>query len=117
VLFAIDLHEHFINEECVAVSSVLSLQTPCIFGTEFVTQQPDGFIADSDASFGQEIFNITMAEVEMIITPDGITDDVGWESVTLLREVGLRNAGWAKKFAINYPRACFFRDSQLRVFQ
>ncbi len=41
-------------------------------------------MADGDASLGQEIFNITMAEVETIIEPDGITDDVGWESVTLV---------------------------------
>jgi hypothetical protein len=40
---------------------VLPFQPPCIFGTEFDTPQPDGFIADCDASFGQEIFNITMA--------------------------------------------------------
>jgi hypothetical protein len=53
--------EDFINVEGVAVTSVLSFQTPCIFGTEFDTPQSDGFIADSDASFGEEIFNVTMA--------------------------------------------------------
>ena len=76
--------EDFIDEECVAVSSVLSLQTPCIFGTEFNTPQSDGIIADGDTSFGKEIFNVTMAVVETIMEPDGITDDVGWKSVTLV---------------------------------
>jgi hypothetical protein len=51
LLLAVDFYEDFVDEECVAVSSVLSLQTPCIFGTEFDTPQPDGFIADSDTSF------------------------------------------------------------------
>jgi hypothetical protein len=70
MLLTIDLYEHFIDKECVAVSSVLSLQTPCIFGTEFNTPQSDGFIADSDTSFGKEIFNVTLAEVETIIEPN-----------------------------------------------
>ena len=84
MLFAVDLDEDLIDKECVAVATMLSLQTLCIFGTEFNTPQSDGFIADSDTSFGKEIFNVTMAEVETIIEPDGITDDVGWESVTLV---------------------------------
>jgi hypothetical protein len=64
MLLTVDLYEDFIYEECVAVASVLSLQTPCIFGTEFDTPQPDGFITHSDTSLGQEIFNITIAEIK-----------------------------------------------------
>jgi hypothetical protein len=63
---------------------MFTLQPPGIFGAELDTPEADGFIADSDASFGQDIFNITIAKVETIIVPDGITDDVGLESVTLV---------------------------------
>jgi hypothetical protein len=51
MLLAVDLDDDLIDEEGVAVATVLSLQAPSIFGTEFETPQPDGFIADSDASF------------------------------------------------------------------
>ena len=52
MLLAVDLHKNFIDEEGITIAKVLSLQTPCIFGSEFDTPLPDGFIADSDASFG-----------------------------------------------------------------
>lgn len=42
----------------------------------------DRFTADYDASLREQVFNITMAEIEAIVEPDGVGNDVGWESVT-----------------------------------
>jgi hypothetical protein len=53
VLFAIDLYEDFINEECVAITAVFPFQALYIFGTELDAPQPDGFVADDDSSLGQ----------------------------------------------------------------
>jgi hypothetical protein len=39
------------------------------------------FPADYDATFSQQIFNISMAETESVVEPDRVTDDVGWEPV------------------------------------
>jgi hypothetical protein len=60
VLLAIDLHEDFIDKEGVTESTMTSSESVCVFGTEFITPEPDGFVANSDASFSQEIFYISM---------------------------------------------------------
>ena len=39
---------------------------------------------DDNAPLCQQILNITVAEIESVIEPDGITDDIRWESVTLV---------------------------------
>jgi hypothetical protein len=52
-----------------------SLQSPSVFGSKFDAPEPDGFITDSDTTFGKQIFNISMAQVESIIQPDGVADD------------------------------------------
>ena len=41
MLFAIDLHENFIDEEGVAVATVFSLRSECIDGTELNTPEAD----------------------------------------------------------------------------
>ena len=45
---------------------------------------PDGFATDSDVWFSEKIFNISVAQVEAVVAPDGITDDVGCESVAFV---------------------------------
>jgi hypothetical protein len=87
MLPAIDLYEDFIDVEGVAVSTMSSFQSPGIFGTKLDTPQTDGFIADGDTPLGKEIFDIAMAEIESIVQPDCVADDIGRESVTL---VGIR---------------------------
>ncbi|MFT5484832.1 MAG: hypothetical protein ACI9GW_003500 [Halieaceae bacterium] len=52
VLLAVDLQKNFVKGEGIAVSSVLSLQTPDVYSSEFDAPQTDRFAADSDASFG-----------------------------------------------------------------
>jgi len=76
--------EDFVDVESVAVASVLAFQAPSVFWTEFDTPKADGFTADSDAALGEKIFDISMAQVEAIVEPDRVTDDVGWESVALV---------------------------------
>jgi len=41
----------------------------------------DGFPAYGDASLGQQILDITMAQIESVVEPDCIADDIWWESV------------------------------------
>jgi hypothetical protein len=72
----VEFHEYFIDVEGITVALVLSLQSSSVYRSEFDTPQPDGFIADSDASFCQEIFDITVAEIESIVEPNCVADDV-----------------------------------------
>jgi len=47
-------------------------------------EKEDRFAADGDAEFGYQTLDIAMAQIESIIAPDSVTDDVGWESVVFL---------------------------------
>jgi len=84
VLFAIDFHEDLIDEERITTALMFSLQSPCIKSSELDTPQADGFIADSDATLSEDIFDISMAETESVVEPDCVIDDIWWESVTLI---------------------------------
>jgi len=51
---------------------VFSFQSAGINGAEFDAPKADGLSAGSDASFGEEVFDILMAEVEAIIEQDSV---------------------------------------------
>jgi hypothetical protein len=53
MLLSIDLHEDFIDEEGVTVPSMLSLQSPSVYSSELDAPEPDGLVADCDATFGE----------------------------------------------------------------
>ncbi len=74
----------FIDEERVAIASVLSFQSSSVNGSELDAPETDCFSADGDASFSQEVFDISVAEIEAIVEPDCVGDDVGWESVAFV---------------------------------
>ena len=76
--------EDFIDVRGVAITSVLSFQSPCINGSKLDAPEADRFSTDGDASFGEEVFDIPMAEVEAIIEPDGVGNNVRRESVALV---------------------------------
>jgi len=80
--------EDFIDEECIAEATVLSFQSAGINCTEFDAPEPDRFAGDSDASFGEKIFDITMAEVESVVQPDGVGNDIRRESVAFINSHG-----------------------------
>ena len=57
------------------------------FGTfcaELDIPEANRFAADSDTAFSEQIFNISMAEVESIVKRDGVADDVGREPVSFV---------------------------------
>ena len=76
--------EDFVNEEGVAVASVLSLQSACVNGSELDAPEVDGFATDCDASLGKQILDIPMTEIESIIEPNGVRDNIGRESMAFI---------------------------------
>ena len=83
-MLTLDLHEYFVDIEGVTVASVLSLQSSGIFGPEFNTPETDRFVTDGNAAFSEQILYISMTEIETIVEPDCVADDVRWESVALV---------------------------------
>ena len=77
MLLAADLHEDFVDVEGIAVSLVVSLQSACVYKTEFYAPQADRFTADDDPAFGQQVFDIAMAEVNAIVQPESLPRFMG----------------------------------------
>ena len=84
MLLAINLHEDFVDVEGVAVASVLSFQTPGVYSSKFDTPKSDSFSTDGDASFGEEGCYIAVAQVEAVVEPDGVGNDIWRESVAFV---------------------------------
>ena len=76
--------EDFVDVESVAVASVLAFQSTCINRSEFNTPEADRFPANSYASFSEQVLDIQVAQVKAIVQPDGVGNDIGWESVAFV---------------------------------
>ena len=84
VLLTIDLHEHFVEVECIAVASVFPLQSSSVYRTKLDAPQANCLSADGNTSLCQKVLDIAVTEVEAVVKPDSIADDVPRESVTLI---------------------------------
>ena len=80
-----DLERHLVQMPLVAGSYASSTQPCRIRGSKLGAPLADGFVADDDPAFGEEIPNVTKAEVEAEAQPDGVGDDVGREAVAAIR--------------------------------
>jgi hypothetical protein len=61
LLLAFDPHEDLIDVERIAVTTVSLLESTSVSSAELNTPESDGFIADTNASFGEQILDITIA--------------------------------------------------------
>ncbi|MFT6368019.1 MAG: hypothetical protein ACJARI_003479 [Bacteroidia bacterium] len=76
--------EDFINEESITVASVLSFQSPSVNRAEFDAPETYRLATDCHATFSEKILYITMAQIESIVEPDCIGNDIGWESAAFV---------------------------------
>ena len=60
------------------------LQAAGISGSEFDTPEPYSLSSNGDTSLSENIFNISMTQIETIVEPDCLTDYVWWESVPFI---------------------------------
>ena len=70
----------------VAQATLSSPEFPSVFGTELPTPLADGFVADDNPTLGQKIFNISEAQAEAVVEPNGMTDNIRWKSVAVITE-------------------------------
>jgi len=52
--------------------------------SELDTPQPDRFVTESNTSLGQQIFDISVAQVEAVVEPHRVTDNLRWKSVSFV---------------------------------
>ena len=76
--------EDFVDLEGVTVASMFALQSACINGTKFYAPKTSCLATYRDSPFSQEIYNIALAQVEAIVEPDSVGNDIGRKSVALV---------------------------------
>ena len=79
-----DLDENLIDIEGVTKAVMPELQSPRIFGAKLDAPQSDGFVADCDPAFSEQILNIAVTKIEAIVKLDGEADDFGRKSVSFV---------------------------------
>ena len=73
--------KNFVQEEAVTVAAVSAPQSMCVPGSELVAPEADRLVGDEDPLPSQEVLDVSMAEVEAVVEPDGVLNDLRRKSV------------------------------------
>ena len=76
-----DLHEDFIQEPDISEAALSSSQLPSVVWTELPVPLRDRFVRHDDSSLGKQSFDLSEAQTELIIDPDGVADDFRWRTM------------------------------------
>jgi hypothetical protein len=76
---------HILTMPLVASSYSSSTQSCGEAGAELRAPLADRLVADNDPAFGEEILNVTKAEMKPKVQPHSVSDDFGREAVAPIR--------------------------------
>jgi hypothetical protein len=85
VAFAADLERYFVQMPLVASLYSSSTQACSEAGSELRAPLADRLVADDDPAFGEEILNVTKAQMEPKVQPYSVSDDLGQEALAPIR--------------------------------
>ena len=85
MLLTLNLDEYFVDKESIAVTLVSAPKSLRIFRAEFDTPQPDRLVADSNTTLGHKILDVAAAQIETMIKPDNVLNDLRRESVAFVQ--------------------------------
>ena len=80
----LNIDEQFVQVPRVAHPSTASPQRSRIRRPKDPTPLPNRFVGDSHTALGQQILCIAEDETKAVIEPDGVTDDLGRESIAVI---------------------------------
>jgi hypothetical protein len=60
-----------------------------------------GFIGDRDASFGKQLFDLSETEIEPMVQPDGVANNFGRKTMTLIARCFGSHATQSAKSQLN----------------
>jgi hypothetical protein len=83
-LLAVDANENFVQVPHITEAALAPLQFSGRVRTELLTPEPNRFIRDDDSAFGEKVLDISEAQAESMVNPDGIADDFRRETMTVI---------------------------------
>ena len=78
------VHEELVEVPRIAQTTSSTPQLPSVVRTEFPTPLPNRLVGDNDPALGRKIFDITEAQAEPMIEPDGVADDLRRKSMSMV---------------------------------
>lgn len=66
----------------VSQASLFSRECPGVFGAKLPTPVSDGLVGGYDSTLCQEVFNISEAQAESVVEPNGVAYNFRRESVS-----------------------------------
>ena len=84
MLFAVDLHEHLIQKVGITESRMPASETSGEFRAKFVDPEPNGLVADGYITLSEKVLDISDAEIEPIVKPNGMLNDRRRESMLFI---------------------------------
>ena len=78
---ALDADEELVQVPRIAQSPFSPPQCPRVLGADLSAPVANALVGDGDSTLRQEILDVSEAQAEPVIQPDGVADDLGWEPV------------------------------------
>lgn len=88
MLLTLNLDKDIVDKECIALTRMSAPKSLGIFRTKLYTPKTNRLVTDGDTSLGEQIFDITIAEVKSMVQPDRIADGIGGKLVAFVRRLG-----------------------------
>ncbi|MGH1361849.1 MAG: hypothetical protein ACRBC3_24075 [Burkholderiaceae bacterium] len=88
VLLPVDIDKYFIEEERTPESTVTAFQAPGIFRAKLIAPKSDRLVTDSNATLRKQVFDIPMTEVEAIVEPNGMLNNLGRKPMAFILVFG-----------------------------
>ncbi len=80
----LDVHEELVEVPGIAQTTASTPKLPSVVRTKFPTPLPNRLVGDDDPALGQKIFDITEAQAEPMIEPDGVADDLRRKAMSVV---------------------------------
>ena len=84
VLLTPNVHEEFIQVPRITQATLSPLEPTSILGTELPAPLSDGLVGDHDSPLCKELLDISEAQAEAVVEPDGVADDLRGISVSVV---------------------------------
>ena len=80
----LDCYEEFVKVPDVTQATLPVPEYAGVFGAEFLAPLPNGLIRDYDPALRQQILDISKAQAEPMVEPNGMADDIRRKSMSVI---------------------------------
>ncbi len=85
--FAADCDEHFVHVPDVTEPPLSPPQSAGVLGSKLPALGSNGFVGYGDATLSEQVLDISKAQSEAMVQPDGMADDLAWKAVAPIHRV------------------------------